>query len=484
MPMQILSTFERLPQARILIVGDLILDHYVYGSTERTSPEAPVPVVLFSRDQYIPGGAANVARNITAIGAEACLCGCIGNDDFGKILRDQLVRTGAKCDSMVTVTDRPTTTKTRIVSPGQQVVRVDREVDRPYSDEVERDLLGAVEKAVDNCDAIILSDYAKGVLSLNLTRNVIELAKARQLPVLVDPKGRDYTRYAGATIITPNAREAYEATGIRTDSDEGLTRAAERLHEVVQCDAVVITRGAQGVGVFEKDKPPLLMPTFARDVYDVTGAGDTFVAFLAMGSASGLSLEASARFANAAAGVAVGKAGAATVALSDLRSALLPGRLGRKLRTVAELGPLGEALRKEGKRIVFTNGCFDFLHAGHVSFMEKARALGDVLVLATNTDEVITRLKGRPRPIIRQVQRQALLAAIESVDYVVPFTEETPHAAIAALRPDLLVKGSNYTHEEVEGHEIVRGYGGEVRLLDVLEDFSTKDLLAQWKAGE
>lgn len=478
----LVDRLQDLSRARVLVVGDLILDHYVRGITERTSPEAPVAVVLFQEEQKIPGGAANVARNVQAFGATACCIGVIGDDAEGRCLRSRLEMLGIDCSALVTAAGRPTTTKTRIISQNQQMLRLDRECNDPISEPEERAVVDACTNALDHCDAVVLSDYAKGVLTPNVVQRIVTEASARGIPLFVDPKGRDFSRYQGAFALTPNAKEAAEATGFATADFGGLTRAAEAILRITECGVVAITRGSEGLALFERGQEPLFIRATAREVFDVTGAGDTFVAFFAMGIGTGVPAADAARLANVAAGIVVGKIGAATVSRFELRSALQPDALGRKLRTVEELRELGNELRANGRTIVFTNGCFDFIHAGHVSLLQEARALGDALVLATNTDEVITRLKGAPRPIIKQGQREKLLAAIQAVDYIVPFSDPTPHELIRLLRPDILVKGSNYKQDQVEGHEIVQEYGGKVVLLKVLEDISTRDLIAQRKA--
>lgn len=469
---------SRLAATRIVVLGDLILDHYIRGTTERTSPEAPVPVVLCQNEELIPGGAANVARNVRAIGAEVACIGVVGDDSQADTLISNLEILGADCSGVIRVGGRPTTTKTRVISQNQQMLRLDREHTSAIPEAAVEAIVESCKKAIKNCQAIIVSDYAKGVLTPQILESIIGLAREKGIPLFVDPKGRDYSRYRGAYALTPNAREAFEASGFSTANPEGLSAAASIIIKNAECDMLVITRGAEGLAMFRGNSEPLLVPTAAREVFDVTGAGDTFVAFLAMAVAAKFDAEDAARIANAAAGVVVGKSGAATVTLAELRGSMSPLALGRKMRSPEELEELGNELRTAGKRVVFTNGCFDFIHPGHVAFLQEARALGDVLVLATNTDDVIEGLKGAPRPIIKQGQREKLLAAIEAVDYIVSFPDQTPHKLIKALRPDVLVKGSNYTLEQVEGHEIVESYGGKVMQLGLLHDISTNDLLA------
>ncbi|MCX7625906.1 MAG: D-glycero-beta-D-manno-heptose-7-phosphate kinase [Candidatus Sumerlaeaceae bacterium] len=471
------SILETMQKTRLLVVGDLILDHYVQGRTERTSPEAPVPVVVFEREYTVAGGAANVARNLRHFGASAGCIGIVGADAAGVELRKLLEAEGIDCSGILEVPSRCTTIKTRIISQNQQMLRLDRESTSPIGEDIAQRLLALYLSLLPHVHGVVISDYAKGLLTDSLLRAIIDAAKKQQVPVFVDPKGRDYSRYRGAFALTPNAREAAEASGVETRTDSEVVLAAEKITEITECEWVVVTRGARGVAIFRKDEEPRFVPTVAREVFDVTGAGDTFIAFLAMGVCAGLGVPTACQVANAAAGVVVGKVGAATVGAGELLKVLVPESANRKLLEESQLVELGERLRKSGKRIVFTNGCFDFLHAGHVALLQEAKRLGDVLVVAINSDDMITKLKGAPRPILKQSDRERLLSAIEAVDYIVVFDDETPHKLIASLRPDVLVKGRNYSHEHVEGHEIVESYGGQVILLDTLESISTRQLI-------
>lgn len=472
-----INQVQNLADARVLVIGDLILDHYIKGTTERTSPEAPVPVVLWEGEEKIPGGAANVARNVTALGASAGCIGITGNDAAGADLKNALAATGVECSGFVTDATRPTTVKTRIVSHNQQMLRLDVEKTAQADAQVAKAVIEAFHQRLPQYNVVIVSDYAKGVLTADVLVHVINACRSAGVPCFVDPKGRDYARYHGAYALTPNAREAGDASGSAVTDEAGLQSAADQIQKQTDCEILIITRGGSGLAMFPRGDKPHFISATAREVFDVTGAGDTFVAVLAMGVAVGLSPHDAAELANKAAGVVVGKTGAATVEPHELAAALHPDSLGRKLIIESELAKLGDRLRGNKKRIVFTNGCFDFIHAGHIDFLQAARKLGDVLVLATNTDAVIALLKGAPRPIIKQEQRVKLLAAIEAVDYIVTFSEEKPHSLISALHPDVLVKGSNYSMAEVEGREIVEAYGGEVALLPVFEDISTRELL-------
>jgi D-beta-D-heptose 7-phosphate kinase/D-beta-D-heptose 1-phosphate adenosyltransferase len=362
MPTLKIEQIEQLTGLEVLVVGDLILDHYIRGYTERTSPEAPVPVVVYEGEDYVPGGAANVARNLAAVGARARCIGVVGADDGSNVLCSRMGDADVDCSGMVRLSGQITTTKTRIVSQGQQVVRVDREGVRTLAADATAMLCELVDKLGDKCSAILVSDYAKGVVCDEVLAAVISRGRRDGVPVIVDPKGRDYRRYRGVYALTPNAKEAYEATGIATADADGLARAAAVLFEQVECEVLVITRGAQGVALFEKGREPQFLQTRAREVFDVTGAGDTFVAFLALGCAAGLGAHAAAELANIAAGVVVSKSGASVVTPAELRAAMLPGRAATKLRQVSDLAKLGADLRTRGKRVVFTNGCFVFLH--------------------------------------------------------------------------------------------------------------------------
>jgi D-beta-D-heptose 7-phosphate kinase/D-beta-D-heptose 1-phosphate adenosyltransferase len=462
-------------------VGDIIVDHYVRGISERISPEAPVPVVLFESEESIPGGAANVARNIASMGAHASCIGVSGTDADGdqliKLLKNLSIETG----SLVRDANRATTVKTRVMALNQQMIRLDRETNAPVSPETEARLIEQIRDAMAGCHAVVLSDYAKGVLTPDVIAATLDQARRMHIPVLVDPKGRAYGRYRGAYALTPNAREAADATGIPTNTHDGLAAAAAEIMRQTECQLLVITRGADGIALFEPGAAPLFMPTEALEVFDVTGAGDTFVGLLATAIGAGIDHHKAAALANTAAGVVVGKSGAAVISPDELRAALEERASKAKIVRPEELGELGEKLRAGGKRIVLANGCFDFIHAGHIDFLQRARALGDVLVLATNSDAAITRLKGAPRPVIRRDQRLRLLAAINEVDYLTVFEDDTPHEIIRALQPDVLVKGKNYTTPEVEGHEIISAQGGNVVLLDLIHELSTGDILKRDK---
>jgi D-beta-D-heptose 7-phosphate kinase/D-beta-D-heptose 1-phosphate adenosyltransferase len=462
--------------ARVIVLGDIILDRYMHGSADRMSPEAPVPVVTLRHESSIPGGAANVAINITTMGAHCTLLGMVGQDRYAEELHS-LLGAHSKLDArLVPSGDRPTITKTRIVAQGQQMLRLDRENTAPAPPAVEDLLLQHLGETLPGAGALILSDYGKGTLPNRVLTGAFRLARELGVPTFVDPKGRDYQKYRGCTCLTPNAREASEATGTPVNTPEGLLLAAERLRDTTDAPAIVITRGADGLALFQKDLEPLLLPTVARDVFDVTGAGDTFIGFLALGTAAGLALPAAAALANRAAGIVVSKVGAAAVLPAELEAALESERLpaasgsGDKLVTLSELAALVAQIRSRGQRIALANGCFDFLHAGTLALLDQARNLADVLIVATNDDAGIFRLKGPGRPVLAQGDRIRRLAALSAVDRIVVYEEDTPHRVLETVRPDLLVKGAVLRPDQVEGREFVESYGGRVVLLTTPAD--------------
>lgn len=478
MTTEILKTLARFPTLNIVVAGDLMLDHYITGSTDRTSPEAPVPVVLVREETYCAGGAANVARNLAAAGANVRCIGAIGSDKAGQQLKTLLNESHIETRNLLTTPHYHTTVKTRVVSQGQQIVRLDHEQPWPANTTCTKELCARAETALADAHALILSDYGKGLLTDTVIKHLLKVCSQRKIPAIVDPKGRDYTRYQGATAITPNSREAREATGITIDTHEGLAAAAATIRQSVQCNTVVITCGADGLAVMDETENLTTVPTSAREVYDVTGAGDTFVAWFTLALASGQSPKHAARLANLAAGISVGRPGPAVVSRIDIQQGLASDRLARKLIQPDDLPSLREQLKTEGKHVVLTNGCFDFLHAGHVAFLQHARALGDVLVLAINTDESVRRLKGEPRPIITQAQRAELLASIDAVDYLTIFAADTPHQVITALQPQVLAKGSNYNLNQIEGADLVKSYGGKVTAIPIIHDFHTSKFFA------
>jgi D-beta-D-heptose 7-phosphate kinase/D-beta-D-heptose 1-phosphate adenosyltransferase len=457
--------------ARVLVFGDVMLDRFVYGTVERISPEAPIPVVRVDRQADMPGGAANVARNIADLGANAVLIGVVGEDAFAADLRGQLAKIPTIQARLITDDSRPTSVKTRYVADGQQVMRADRESCAPVGPSVAERLLENYSTQVDQADLVVISDYAKGVLSADLTRRVIDLARARGKRIIVDPKSKDFSKYRGATLITPNRQELQQAAGEECVLDEHVVAAGSRIIEREICEFLVVTRGKDGMSVIGREGVATHLPTTARQVFDVSGAGDTVVAALALSLiAGGDVIEA--------AGIVVSKRGTATVSPGEI-VATLSSSDGRtdpmKIFTLESVLDLVRHWRAEGLKIAFTNGCFDLVHPGHISLLNQARRTADRLVVGVNADISISRLKGPDRPAQGEVARATVLAAIKSVDAVVIFAEDTPLQLIDMLSPDVLVKGADYTVDTVVGADLVRGRGGKVVLAELLRGHSTTD---------
>jgi len=458
----------RFDKAQVLVVGDLMLDRYWHGDASRISPEAPVPVVNVGRSEDRIGGAGNVALNIASLGAGASIVGVVGKDEAAESLKTRLTSAAIHCDFQVSET-KPTITKLRVISRHQQLLRLDFE--EIFTAEDCADLPQKAEALLANVGALVLSDYAKG--ALKEPQPLISLARQNGIPVLVDPKGADFERYRGATLLTPNLSE-FEAVVGDCSNEHILVQKGADLLESLNIDALLITRSEHGMTLLRKGRGELHFPARAREVFDVTGAGDTVIAVLATALAAGEALPEAAAMANIAAGIVVGKLGTATVSMPELRRAI-------SLEQGSERGVVNEGqllmdvadARAHGEKIVFTNGCFDILHAGHVGYLEQARKQGDRLILAINSDASVTRLKGEGRPINPVERRMTVLAGLEAVDWVVSFEDDTPERLLELLKPDILVKGGDYSRKEVVGWEIVEGYGGEIKVLDFLDDCST-----------
>jgi D-beta-D-heptose 7-phosphate kinase/D-beta-D-heptose 1-phosphate adenosyltransferase len=464
--------------ARVLVLGDVMLDRFVYGSVERISPEAPIPVVRVERFSDMPGGAANVARNIADLGARAILLGVVGDDAPGEDLRNQLISCPTIRAHLITDASRPTTVKTRYLADGQQVMRADRESCAPLSAIVVRQLLASFRLAVDDADVIVFSDYAKGVLTDAVTRTAIDTARSRGKSVIVDPKSKEFAKYRGATIITPNRLELQQTTGEVCETHDQAVAGARRILDQGICEVVVVTRGKDGMSVIGPGPAAEQLPTAARQVFDVSGAGDTVVATLSLGIVAGGQVIEAAALANVAAGITVGKRGTATVTTGEIVAALTPtdGRTDPlKVFALDSVKQLVRDWRAQGLTIAFTNGCFDLLHPGHISLLDQARRTADRLVVGLNADISISRLKGASRPVQGEIARATVLAAVKSVDAVVIFADDTPLALIESLEPDVLVKGADYTLDTVVGAEFVQRHGGRVVLADLLAGHSTTD---------
>ena len=465
----------RFNHTRVLVLGDIMLDRYWEGPTARISPEAPVPVVRVDHITDRPGGAGNVALNIAALGTAARLAGYSGDDEMADSLQDML--TGAGVDCVLTrLSGRATTTKLRVVSRNQQLIRLDFE--QPASAPARPALADNLSALLEDCDVLVLSDYAKGALSD--PGALVALARSRQIPVLVDPKGGDFGRYRGATLLTPNLQELEAVVGPCPTEAELVSRG-EQLMAELELEALLVTRGEHGMTLLRPGQEELHMPARAREVFDVTGAGDTVIAVLAAAVAAGAGLAQGAALANIAAGIVVGKLGTAAVSAPELRRAVQQDQgSGRGVLSLEQLQVAVADARSQGERVVFTNGCFDIIHAGHVAYLEQARKLGERLVVAVNSDDSVRRLKGKGRPINPADRRMAVLAGLESVDWVVSFAADTPCELLRILQPQVLVKGGDYAGKQgVVGWEIVEAYGGEVQVLDFVDDVSTTAIVSR-----
>ena len=465
-------------QAGVLVVGDVMLDRYWYGPTGRISPEAPVPVVKVDQVEERPGGAANVAMNIAALGGHARLVGLTGIDEPARALSEKLSSLDVRCD-FVTLPDYPTITKLRVMSRGQQMIRLDFE--EGFHNVPADVILPRMEQALASSKVVVLSDYAKG--ALEHVQAMIQLSRKSGIAVMVDPKGADFERYRGATLLTPNLSE-FEAVAGKTQSEEDLVAKGLALIERFELEALLVTRSEHGMTLLQKDQEPLHMPTQAKEVYDVTGAGDTVISVLAASLAAGKSLSDSCKLANAAAGVVVGKLGTSTLSTIELTEAIHGSQdSGFGVISEAQLKQAVKAARARGEKVVMTNGCFDILHAGHVAYLNEAAKLGDRLIVAVNSDSSVQALKGPGRPVNPEDRRMAVLAGLGAVDWVVPFSEETPQRLISEILPTLLVKGGDYKPEEIAGGQEVIAAGGEVRVLNFEDGCSTTEIIEAIKGG-
>jgi D-beta-D-heptose 7-phosphate kinase/D-beta-D-heptose 1-phosphate adenosyltransferase len=464
---------------RVLVVGDVMLDRYLWGRVSRISPEAPVPVLHLERETDVAGGAANVARNLAGLGVQVALAGVTGDDPARAVLLGLLAADGIDTADLAVAADRGTVTKTRVIGNHQQMIRIDAERAEPLAPGDRERLVAAVTTRLPDIDALLLSDYAKGVLGPETCRALIAAARTSRVPVLVDPKGRDFTRYTGATLITPNRGELALATGTDPQDRDGLLAAGARLREGLGLELLALTLSEQGMVLFSADGAREI-PAVAREVFDVSGAGDTVIATFAAGLASGLDPLDTAHLANLAAGVVVGHVGTAPISRAELLSAICDEQAleqGAKVRDLAGTVEQVRRWRANGELVVFTNGCFDLLHVGHVTYLERARRYGHRLVVGLNTDASVRALKGPERPLIGEDDRARVLAALASVDAVVLFGEPTPIKLIEALRPDVLAKGADYREEDVVGAAEVKSWGGRVVLVPLVEDRSTSAIV-------
>ena len=473
----------------VLCVGDLMLDEFVYGEVSRISPEAPAPVIAARRSETNIGGAGNVARNVASLGGRCIFVGLVGADDAGARLKAELAELKGIESVLICDPARPTTRKVRFVSEhfSTHMLRADWEKAQPASGKVEQDLIDAILPQLARADIVLLSDYAKGVLTARVIRNVIDASRKAKKRVIVDPKSANFAIYRGATVLTPNLKEFAEATRSRADSDQNIAEAAREAMVLADCEAMLVTQSENGMTLVPRMGEVIHVPAHPVKVRDVSGAGDTVAAALSLALASGADWEGALRIANAAAAVAVSKKGTASVTAAELRRKILPhAYLAAEEKIVTSEVALDEHLfewRKQGLRIGFTNGCFDILHPGHVKVLTAARGACDRLIVGLNSDASVRRLKGVGRPVQNERARAEVLAALEAVDLVVIFEEDTPIRLITQVRPNVLVKGGEYTREQVVGHDIVEAHGGEVMLVDVLPGFSTTSLVNRARGG-
>src|SRR5580704_13838271 len=481
---------ELIPSKTVLCVGDLMLDEFVYGEVSRISPEAQAPVIAARRSETNIGGAGNVARNIAALGARCIFVGMIGEDEVGVKLAVTLAQEPGIESLLVHDAARPTTRKVRFVSEhfSTHMLRADWESAAPAAADIEQKLIDAILPLLPRADIVLLSDYAKGVLTARVIRNVIDAAKKLGKRVIVDPKSANLAIYRGATLLKPNAREFAEATRSRADSENSISEAAQDVMQLADCEAVLVTQSERGMTLVQRNGAAIHVPGHPVKVADVSGAGDTVAAVLALALAAGADWETALRMANAAAAVAVSKKGAAIVTSAELRRKILPHAfLAAEEKIVATSGELDAQLkdwRKQNLRVGFTNGCFDILHPGHVKLLTAARGACDRLIVGLNSDASVARLKGKDRPVQNERARAEVLAALEAVDLVVLFEQDTPIKLITQIKPSALVKGGDYTRERVVGHEVVEAGGGEVMLVDVLAGFSTTSLVNRARGGK
>ncbi|QNI31570.1 bifunctional D-glycero-beta-D-manno-heptose-7-phosphate kinase/D-glycero-beta-D-manno-heptose 1-phosphate adenylyltransferase HldE [Alloacidobacterium dinghuense] len=471
-------------KTQVLVVGDLMLDRYIWGDVKRISPEAPVPIVHATLSTDRPGGAANVAMNIVGLGAKVAVLGFCGNDSEGVLLEKHLRDAGIQAE-MTSVMNRPTTSKLRILCGQQQLLRLDTERCEAYPGDAYAALVKQIECAITSADAVILSDYGKGVLTEEVCQWVILAARRQGIPVLVDPKRPSFARYHGATTICPNLTELSVAVGISSDDVEALLQAGQNLVGQLDLDCLVPTLSEKGIAVL-RQQSKFVAPAVARQVFDVSGAGDTVIATLALATANGLEMETAAQVANIAAGIVIGKVGTVPVNRDELLAALKPEielRAMEKVLTLDQLKIHVSAWRSARETVVFTNGCFDLLHIGHVALLEEARREGDRLIVAINSDASVRGLKGSSRPIVGEQERARILAAFAVVDAVIAFDDPTPLRLIDAIRPDVIVKGGDYREEAVVGAEEVRSWGGRVKIVPTVEGFSTTKLIDRATTG-
>jgi len=466
-------------QTHLLVIGDLMIDEYLRGEVDHISPEAPVPVVAIKNQDYTLGGSGNVVNNLIALGAKVSVLGVIGKGEDGKLLLSKLDALGANTRGIIQEPGRHTTKKTRIIAEHQQVLRIDRETKKGISASAFKNIIKHAEKIIPDVDVVLISDYGKGLINRSMIKTLVQIAHKHNKTTIADPKGLDFTKYAGVNLLTPNKKEASLASGMEITDATTLAEVGQVLLDKSNIDKLLITCGKDGMVLFEKDRKPSKMATKAREVYDVSGAGDTVLSVLGLGIAAGLPFKAAVSLANTAAGIVVGKVGTAAVTQKELLQALklTAAEAAPKHKNLKELGELCRKLQKDRKRIVLTNGCFDLLHVGHIKLFSASKKLGDVMIVAIDDDDSVRDLKGSGRPVISAAERVRILSALDSVDYMIVFANSELDQVIESLRPDILTKGSNYDSEEVLGRDIVENYGGRVELIPITEEISTTQII-------
>ena len=473
--------FDSDKRPKVLVVGDLILDEYIWGNMNRISPEAPVPILESRSENLTLGGAANVANNLVALGCEVFLAGALGQDEKGDRLLELIQNRSINTEGIFRFVHRPTTSKMRVIAHNQQILRIDKEDDRPITAETENKFISYINATVAEMDGIICSDYNKGLLTEKIIAAIMARANKAGKAVIIDPKGTDYAKYKGATAITPNEKEVALVAPIKINSREDLDRSAEYLLTLTRSEAILVTRGKDGMVLYGKKAKPYEIRAEAREVFDVTGAGDTVISVFGMSLFSGFTFAEAAWLANSAASIVVGKIGTAVVTLKEINK-FLQDEMFRTASSVLELDEivkLASLAKSTGKSVVFTNGCFDIIHGGHIEFLQKAKAFGDILIIGLNSDSSVRSLKGEGRPIKAAEERANILASLRFVDYITIFNESTPENLIREIRPDILVKGDDYKIDEVVGREIVEGYGARVELVPIVKGLSTSDTVAK-----
>ena len=459
---------------KILVIGDLIVDHYIWGSCDRISPEAPVQVVNVENENTVLGGAGNVINNLNSLGAKVDVISVIGECKTSKEVQGLLTNIKVSTNFLITQKDRVTSKKSRIIASHQQVVRYDRESTSEINSSSEKNILESFKSIISNYDVVLLSDYGKGVLTFKLTKSLITIAKENKKKLLVDPKGLDYSKYKGAYLLTPNKKEAYEATNVIIKDHNSLTQAIKILKQQCNLEISLITLSDEGVAIFDNELR--IHPTNAIEVFDVTGAGDTILAALGFALACNKNIDEAVKFANLASGVVVGKIGSATATLNEIieyESSFNKSNSIGHIKTFDQISSIVGTLKNKNKKIIFTNGCFDILHIGHIKYLEEAKSFGDILILGLNSDKSIKKLKGENRPINNQNDRAYVLASLEVVDYLVVFNEDTPFELISLIKPDVLVKGADYEGKEVIGQDIVK----ELMLVKFIDGKSTTNII-------